>query len=122
MSYPDPFSDPLPPQFTGDSLLERVSRAYENEVDAYGDACDHAAEAENHYLRLHAQAWVVAVEDGVAATVRSKHCDNQPDVCEARQEWNRAAAKERRTKAKVAELQNRLTAVMSHTRFIREGT
>ncbi|HMI47107.1 MAG TPA: hypothetical protein VK481_00390 [Gemmatimonadaceae bacterium] len=122
MPFADPFADPAPPQFEGDSLLERISRAYEEAVDLYGDACDDNAAKENEYLKLHAQAWVHAIEDGVAATVRSKHCDNQQDVCDARQTWNRAMATERRSRAKVEELKNRLTAVMSHTRFVREGT
>lgn len=119
MTFTDP--DPIP-QFAGDTLLERVSRAYEDAVDTYGNACDQAALRENDYLRAFAMAWAVAVEDGVAATVRAKHCDNQPDVLDARQEWNRAAAAERRCKAKVQELNARLTAAMSHQRFVREGT
>lgn len=116
------FLDPEPAQFQGDSLLERISRAYEEAVDAYGNACDMAAICENEYLRQFAQAWAVAVEDKVPATVRSKHCDNQPDVLKARLEWNRAAASEKRCRAKSQELQNRLTACQSHVRFIREAT
>jgi hypothetical protein len=116
------FLDPEPAQFTGETLLERVSRAYEDAVDAYGNACDLAAFAENDYLRQFAAAWAVAVEDGVAATVRAKHCDNQKDVMDARLDWNRAAATERRSRAKVEELKNRLTAAMAHQRFVREGT
>ena len=115
------FSDE-PSQFAGDSLLERISRAYEDAVDAYGNACDQAAIYENVYLAKFAMAWAVAVEDGVAATVRSKHCDNQSEVLEARLDWNRAAATEKRAKAKVEEMKNRLTACMAHTRFIREGS
>lgn len=117
------FTDPDPvPQFAGDTLLERVSRAYEEAVDDYGNACDQAALRENEYLRQFAVAWAVAVEDGIAATVRGKHCDNQKDVLEARLEWNRAAATEKRARAKSQELQNRLTAVMAHVRFLREGS
>lgn len=121
MAYTD-FLDPEPAQFTGDTLLERVSRAYEDKVDEYGRACDAAAVAENDYLREFAMAWAVAVEDHVPATTRSKHCDQQPDVLQARLEWNRAVASEKRVRAKVAELQNRMTAVMSHVRFTREAT
>lgn len=119
MSFTDP--DPVP-QFPGDTLLERIARAYEEAVDAYGNAADDAALKENAYLRAFAEAWAVAVEDGVAATVRSKHCDNQADVVEKRTEWNRAVAAEKRCRAKSQELQNRLTACQSHVRFIREGT
>lgn len=121
MTYAD-FLDPEPAQFTGDTLLERVSRAYEDAVDAYGNACDKAAIDENVYLAKFAMAWAVAVEDGIAATVRAKHCDNQSEVLEARLNWNRSQATERRAKAKVQELQARLTAAMSHQRFVREGT
>lgn len=119
----DPFADPgEPAQFVGDSLLERISRAYEEAVDDYGNACDTAAMRENDYLRAFAVAWAVAVEDGIAATVRSKHCDNQKDVLAARLDWNRAAATEKRARAKSQELQNRLTACQSHVRFLREAT
>jgi hypothetical protein len=116
------FLDPEPAQFTGDSLLERISRAYEEVVDEYGNACDQSAIYENVYLAKFALAWAHAVEDSVAATVRAKHCDNQSEVLEARLDFNRATAIEKRTKAKVAELQNRLVAAMAHQRFVREGT
>lgn len=109
-------------QFEGDSLLERVARAYEEAVDAYGAACDENAEAENGYLRAFATAWAHALEDGVAATVRSKHCDTQADVLDALMGFKRAAAAERRWKAKVMELGARQSAVQSHVRFMREGT
>lgn len=121
MSYWTDDPEPIP-QFAGDTLLERVARAYEDAVDEYGNACDEAALRENDYLRAFAQAWAIAVEDGVAATVRSKQCDNQKAVLEARLDWNRAAAAEKRCKAKVEEMKNRLTACMAHTRFLREGT
>jgi DICT domain-containing protein len=117
----DPF-DPEPAQFTGESLLERVSRAYEEAVDAYGNACDDAALKENVYLAAHATAWVHAIEDGVAATVRDKHCKAQGNVCAALQDWNRALAAEKRSKAKVQEMNTRMTAAMSHQRMVREGT
>jgi hypothetical protein len=116
------FSDPAPSQFTGETLLERVARAYESKVEEYGDACDEAAIAENAYLREFAMAWAVAVEDSVPSTTRAKHCDQQSDVLAARLEWNRKVAAEKRLRAKVTELQNRMTAAMSYARFIREGT
>lgn len=123
MAVADPFADPIePPQFSGDTLLERVSRAHEEACDAWADAIDDAASAENAYLAVHSKAWAYAVEDGVAATVRDKHCNAQPDVCEARQAWNRAVAAEKRYRVKASELENRLTAVMAHQRFIREAT
>ncbi len=116
--------DPVPAdaQFQGDSLLERISRAYEEAIDAYGDACDREADDENTYLREFATAWAYAVEDGVAATVRSKHCDTVDSVCRAKQDWNRAAAAVKRTKAKADVLQHRQMACMSHQRFVREAT
>lgn len=109
-------------QFTGDTLLERVARAHEAAVDAYGEAVDAAGEAENTYLAAHAAAWAVAVENEVAATTRDKHCNSQPDVMAARQDWNRAVAAEKRCRAKAKELEGRLTAVMAHQRFVREAT
>lgn len=118
----DDFLDPPPAQFTGDSLLERVSRAYEEATDAYGNACDAAALAENAYLREFAVAWAVAIEDGVPATARDKHCKVQDDVVTMHQQWNRAVASEKRCRSKVQELQTRMTAAMAHQRFIREGT
>lgn len=111
-----------PAQFAGDSLLERVSRAYEEAVDIYGSACDRAADAENAYLREWAIGWARAVEDGVPATTRDKHVNAQPDVNAARQEWNRAQAAEKRCKAKATELAARMSAVQSHVRFLREGS
>lgn len=116
------YEQPSGDQFTGDSLLERVARSYEEAIDQYGKACMETAEAENAYLRLHSLAWAQAVEEGVAATVRDKHCNSQKDVCEARMEWNRAQASEKRWRAKANELENRLTACMAHQRFIREAT
>jgi hypothetical protein len=120
MSY-DPFG-PEPAQFTGDTFLERVSRAYEAAVDAYGLAVDAAALAEAKYKRAFAEAWAVAVEDKVPATTRAKHCDNQPGVLEASIDFDRAAAAERRCRMKADELKNRQVAAMSHQRFIREAT
>lgn len=111
-----------PSQFEGDTLLERISRTYEEAVDAAGNAFDGEALAENEFLRLWAMAWAMAVEDGVAITNRDKHCNAQKDVCEARQEWNRAIAKRKRTVLKAGEMEHRQMAAMSHQRFIREGT
>lgn len=122
MSFADSFTDPAPPQFEGDTLLERISRAYEDAVDEYGNACDFAALRENEYRRQFAMAWAYAIEDKVPATTRAKHCDTQKDVLDALMEWNRALAVEKRWREKVRELQNRLTAAMAHQRFIREGT
>lgn len=109
-------------QFTGESLLERVARAYEAAIDRAADAYDAEAEAENEYLRLHATAWAMAVEDQIAATVRDKHCQVQPEVVKARMAWNRAIAQRKRCTDKSRELENRLTAVMAHNRFMREAT
>jgi hypothetical protein len=118
----DDFLDPAPAQFTGDTLLERVSRAYEDAVDEFGNAADTAALRENDYLRAYAVAWAEAVEDGVPSTARDKHCKTRKDVVDAQADWNRAVAAEKRCKAKVQELQTRMTAAMSHQRFVREGT
>jgi hypothetical protein len=122
LSFVDELDSLASAQFTGDSMLERISRAYEEAIDAAGNAYDAEAVAENEYRRLHAVAWAHAVEDGIAATVRDKHCNAQKEVCEALQEWNRAVALRKRCADKARELENRLGACQSHMRFVREAT
>jgi hypothetical protein len=109
--------DPVPSdaQFQGDTLLEKISRAYEEAIDAAGDA-------ENLYLAERSKAWAYAVEDKIAISGRAKHVDCQPEVTKALQEWNRAIAKRKRCADKAEELQHRQMACMSHQRFIREAT
>jgi hypothetical protein len=116
--------DPIPSdaQFSGDSLLERISRAYEEAIDAAGDAYDDEADAENVYLAERAKGWAYATEDKVAITGRSKFVDCQPEVTKALQEWNRAIAKRKRCADKANELEHRQMACMSHQRFIREAS
>jgi len=86
----------------------------------YARACNVAADEENGYLRAFHLAWLAA--DHVAATVRSKHCDNQSDVVEARCRQNTAKAREKAAKAKCEELVNRLMASMSWQRTIKAET
>lgn len=121
MTYTD-FLDPEPPQFTGDTLLERISRAVEDAVNAAGDAYDEEADAENLYLLEKSKAWAYATEDKVAISARSKHCDNQPDVVVAHMAWNRAIAKRKRCTDKADELERRQMASMSHQKFVGGAT
>lgn len=116
------FVDPTPAQFTGDSLLERISRDYEQAIDRAADAWDAEAVAENAYLAERAKAWAYATEDRIAITARSKHVENQPEVVAAHMEWNRAIAYRKRCVDKAGELERRQMAAMSHQRFIREAT
>lgn len=93
-----------------------LATALERATDAYVAACNNAAQAENGYLRAFHLAWVHA--DGVAATVRSKHCDNQAEVVEARCAHNLAEASEKAARAKCDELKHRLMAAMSWQRVV----
>jgi hypothetical protein len=116
------FLDPEPAQFQGDSLLERICRAYEDAVDKAADAYDLEAIAENVYLAERSKAWAYATEDKVAISARSKHVDCQPDVTSAKQEWNWAVAYRDRCRDKARELEHRMMSCMSHQRMVREGT
>lgn len=113
MSFSDPF-DVTTVQSPSVALSDKLEEA----TDAYGNACDDAAIKENEYLLRFSKAYAVAVEDKVAQTIRREHCNAQEDVTEARQDWNRAIATEKRTKAKVEELRHRLMAALSHQKFI----
>jgi hypothetical protein len=107
------FFDP-PPIDTGP--LGDLASALERATDAYARACNDAAVAENGYLRAFHLAWVSA--QGVAQTVKAKHCDNQAEVVEARCEHNLAVAREKSARAKCEELKNRLMATMSWQRTV----
>ena len=100
------------------SPLLVLSNEYEKATDAFAEACDADAEAENAYLAAFSTAWAVAVEDHVATTARRHHCDAQPEVSAAKQAWNRAAATKERTKAKARELEHRIMAMQSHMKFV----
>lgn len=102
------------------SILSQLSTTLETMTDAYADACNVTAEAENTYLRAYHKAFITAAD--VPATIRGKHADNQENVVEAKCAHNLAAAAERAARAKVEEVKMRLTAAMSYTRFVREQT
>ena len=70
-----------------------VSARLEKATDAYATAFDAEADAENEYLRKHAIAYAKAAAEGVAATMRDKHANAQPDVVEARCAFNLASAR-----------------------------
>lgn len=104
------------PPALSDGLLGDLSTALEDATDTYAEACNRAALTENGYLRAFHLAWIAA--DGIAATVRSKHCDNQREVVDARCEHNIALASEKAARAKCDELKNRLMAAMSWQRVV----
>lgn len=109
-------SDFFDPPAIDTGPLGDITSALERATDAYAQACNRAAHAENAYLRVFHLAWIAA--DGVAQTVKSKHCDNQADVVEARCSHNLAIAAEKAAKAKCEELRNRLMAAMSWQRTV----
>lgn len=108
------FFDPVSPF---DGPLQEIADALEAATDSFVAACNKNAEAENAYLYAFRRAWLAS--DGVPATIRAKHCDQQPGVLEAKAEWNLADAGQRGWKSKCDELQARLTAAMSWQRTVR---
>ena len=109
-------SDFLDPPAIGEGPLGDLAAGLERATDQYASACNRAAVAENAYLRAFHLAWVAS--DGVAQTVKSKWCDNQADVVEARCDHNLAIASEKAARAKCDELKNRLMACMSWQRTV----
>lgn len=104
------------------SVLSRLSTQLETATGELADAYDAEAEAENAYLAAYQTAWALETEAKSPATIRAKNCDNDPTVCELKQEWNRAVAARKRAWAFVDALNHRLMAAMSHQRFVREQT
>lgn len=105
------FSDPSHP------LLD-VSAALERATDEYVAAIDGEAEAENAYLRAHAIAYAKAAVEGVAATMRDKFANAQPEVVEARCAFNMAAARAKACRAKCQQLESRVNASQSYFRLV----
>lgn len=99
------------------TVLSDLSTRLEEVTDAYAQACDDAAGAENDYLRAYAIAFTTS---DVPATVRPKTAECA--AVEERAIWNIKTAAEKSAKAKVEEVKHRLMACMSHQRFIREQT
>lgn len=96
---------------------EQLSDELETATDAYADACDLEAEAENAYLKAYAITFTTAE---CAATIRPKtaECAAVDERCA----WNLALAVKNAKRAKVEELKHRLMAALGHQRFIREAT
>ena len=98
--------------------LLSISDALERATDEWVTALDAEAEAENEYLRKHAVAYARAAADGVAATMRDKHAQAQPDVVEARCAFNLAAARSKACRAKCQQLESRVNASQSYFRLV----
>lgn len=111
MAYP--WAEPHAP--VTDGPLGDLSVALERATDDYVTACNANAQAENAYLRAFSRAYVIA---DVAMTARAKWCDSQPEVTEAKCEWNIAQAREKACRSKCDELKNRLMAAMSWQRTV----
>lgn len=106
------FSEPSHP------LLD-VARLLERATDELVVALDLDAEAENAFLRVHSVAYLSA---DVAATVRGKWADAQPDVVTARCAWNLTAARSKACRAKCSELEARLGSSQSYFRLVGNQT
>ena len=92
---------------------EILSDLLETVTDAYAEACDAAAEAENEYLRAYARSFTTSE---CAATIRPKTAECA--AVEERAAWNLALAAEKSARAKVEEVKHRLMAAMSHARIV----
>ena len=108
------FFDPVSPY---EGPMQEIADALEVATDEFVRAANKNAEAENAYLRAFRRAWLES--DGVPATIRSKHCDQQHDVTEAKCEWNLTDAYQKGCRQKCDELTNRLMAAMSWQRATR---
>jgi hypothetical protein len=111
------FFDPAPAY---DGPIQAIADALEVATDEFVRAANVNAEAENAYLRAFRLAWLAS--DGVPATIRSKHCDQQYEVTEAKCAWNIADAVQKGCRQKCDELTNRLMAAMSWQKSVRAQT
>jgi hypothetical protein len=109
----DPWAEFEPPV---NDVYAPITEALEQATDAYVEACNATAVAQNEYLRLFARAY--RAHDSVAVTARPKFCDALEDVIEAKCAWNVAEARERACKAKCEELRQRLMAALSWQRLV----
>jgi hypothetical protein len=100
------------------SPLESLSDAHEAAGDEWRLAIQLEAEKENEFRRKHAIAWLQASGENIAITARAKHCENQPDVVEAKCEWNLAIARKVSCHSKVEEIQSRIMATMSNNKYM----
>lgn len=105
------------PQDPWKSPLDQITTELERHGDEWRMSLNLEAEAENAFRRVHAIAWSHASADNIAITARSKHCENQPDVVEAKCAWNLTIARSRACASKVDELKSRLFATMNDQKF-----
>lgn len=96
--------------------LVDLATALEQATDAYVDALNAEAEAENAYLRSYAMAFTVGREDGLAVTILDKA--SQVAATRERTVWNRAVARTKACRAKISELEHRLSAGQSHLKYL----
>lgn len=101
------------------SLID-LSNALESATDEYATAIDDTAVKQNAYLRAYHTAMATAGTEGVPATVRSKVAEGK--AIEELTAWNTAAATEKRCRAKVSELADRLSAHQSYARIVERQT
>ena len=99
-----------------DGPLLRLSRQLEEATDAYTAALDAEAEAENAYLRAYAVAFTIGREDGLPVTILDKA--SQVAATDQRTFWNRAVARTKACRAKINELEHRLSAGQSHLKYL----
>lgn len=108
------FFDPAPAY---EGALQEIADALEAATDEFVRAANANAEAENAYLRAFRLAWLES--EGIPATIKSKHCDQQRQVTEAKCAWNIADAMQKGCRQKCDELTNRLMAAMSWQKSMR---
>jgi hypothetical protein len=99
-----------------DGPLLRLSRQLEEATDAYTAALDAEAEAENAYLKCYAAAFTIGREDGLPVTILDKA--SQVAATDERTIWNRCVARTKACRAKISELEHRLSAGQSHLKYL----
>lgn len=99
-----------------DGPLLRLARKLEEATDAYTAALDAEAVAENGYLQSYARAFTEGRLDGLAVTILDKAA--QVAATDARMAWNIAAARTKACRAKINELEHRLSAGQSHLKYL----
>lgn len=99
-----------------DGPLLRLARQLEDATDRYAEALDLEAAAENAYLLKYAVAFTEGREDGMAVSILDKA--SQVAATKERLTWNRAAARTKACRAKISELEHRLSAGQSHLKYL----
>lgn len=99
-----------------DGPLLRLSRQLEKYTDEYVVALDNEALAENAYLGTHARAFHMGRVSGLPATLIDKNA--QVEAYMERQQWNITIARTKACRAKINELEHRLSAGQSHLKYL----